>query len=403
MRGSFERLIMQIKTVTAMIVTICLAAGLLKAEEFYFVTTPTRFIGDDQKAVTENVFAGSEWMNPATHPRILLEGEGEAYICSASEIWQDILPDKVQRWQSELTVPAELPVVAIRATTPVVRGKLLFARQGMKDNQPVSFTLQDDSQRSSREQFLLAKRTHYIRLWRSDIPGGAWFRHQARVAEQELGSDQFNDVFVARRFFGTRASPMENTYALMSGGRAISENLQLDRELPDRGQRALDSQTSSVPLDSLTGITIREFDWKPLIKDRTPELDPLASLIPADQHAVFFPTFQALVRFADDTTDAGTPILRFGEPRAEDARTRQRYEQQLGLSLNQGARLFGPALIQSVAITGRDLYLRTGSDVAILFSRDAKRSAPDWLTLRSASRLNVISLCNSSAPSRHTP
>ena len=96
-----------------------------------------------------------------------------------------------------------------------------------------------------------------------------------------------------------RTNELVETYELFTGGRAMSENLQLDRVLP----RVQPNETP-VKLDSLTGITIQEIDWKPLIKDAKPKLDPLAGMIPADQHVVFFPTFQAAVAMADETKPA---------------------------------------------------------------------------------------------------
>ncbi len=97
-----------------------------------------------------------------------------------------------------------------------------------------------------------------------------------------------------------------------------------------------------VKIDSLAGITINEIDWKPLIKDVHPKLDPLADKIPADQHVVFFPNFQAALAVADETNQHDTPVLRLAETRSENARVVQRYERQLGLSMSSVARLLGP-------------------------------------------------------------
>ncbi|MEZ6015222.1 MAG: hypothetical protein R3F49_08920, partial [Planctomycetota bacterium] len=55
------------------------------------------------------------------------------------------------------------------------------------------------------------------------------------------------------------------------------------------------------------------------------------------------------------------------EPRAEDARVQARYEAQLALELDAAARLFGPQVVRSIALTGGDPYLRTGSDLALVF------------------------------------
>ena len=98
-----------------------------------------------------------------------------------------------------------------------------------------------------------------------------------------------------------------------------------------------------------------------------PALDPLAELIPADQHAVFFPTFSAAVEAIDQAERQGTPVLHLAEPRSEDAGVKGRYQRQLGLSLSGLGRLLGPHVARSVAVTGSDPYFRTGTDVAVLF------------------------------------
>jgi hypothetical protein len=97
----------------------------------------------------------------------------------------------------------------------------------------------------------------------------------------------------------------------------------------------------------------------------------LAASIPADQHVVFFPIFSAAVLTADEAQRQGTPILHLAEPRSEDARTAERYQRQLGLSLTGLGRLLGPKVAKSVALTGSDPYFRTGTDVAVLFETDS--------------------------------
>ena len=91
----------------------------------------------------------------------------------------------------------------------------------------------------------------------------------------------------------------------------------------------------TVELNSLEGITIREIDWKPLIKDLQPELDPLAAKIPADQHAVFFPSFDAAVAVADELAAQSALVLELAEPRSTSARTFERYQQQMCLSTHR--------------------------------------------------------------------
>ena len=70
---------------------------------------------------------------------------------------------------------------------------------------------------------------------------------------------------------------------------------------------------------------------------------------------------------ADETNQHDTPVLRLAQPRSENARVVERYQRQLGLSMSTLARLIGPKLVKSVALTGSDPYFPTGTDVAVLF------------------------------------
>ncbi|MGE3317257.1 MAG: hypothetical protein AB7O26_19235, partial [Planctomycetaceae bacterium] len=155
---------------------------------------------------------------------------------------------------------------------------------------------------------------------------------------------------------------LEETFDVFSGGKAISENLQLDRLLPTSNP-----EEASVEISSLPGITVAELDWGPLTKDLKPELDPLAAVIPSDQHALFFPTFRALLQMIDEAELNGTPLLQTVQPRSESARVRERYEKQLCLSATALAKILGDQVIASVAFTGSDPYFPTGTDVAVLF------------------------------------
>ena len=214
----------------------------------------------------------------------------------------------------------------------------------------------------SRAEFLKAKESHYTRLLNRNVPGGAWFRHQERETAKARGSKSSERANVPNQFGRRRGLGLEDTYDLFSGGRALSENLQLDRML-----LAAKPGEATVAVNSIAGITVREMDWKTLIKDSKPSPDPLAAYVPFDQHALFFPSFTAMTDMIDEADADGTPILQLLEPRSEDANSRGRYQKQLCLELNEVSRLLGPQVIGSVAFTGSDPYLRTGTDVGILF------------------------------------
>ena len=140
---------------------------------------------------------------------------------------------------------------------------------------------------------------------------------------------------------------------LFSGGRAISENLQLNREL----RLSTDEQNRTIPVSSVTGITIDEIPWKEWMKDEKPKLDSIASILPHDQHAIIFSSYSSMLEVMDETTARGTPLLRLSEGRAESARSKEKYSQQLCLPVDEFSRILGPKLISSVAITGSDPFL----------------------------------------------
>jgi len=159
----------------------------------------------------------------------------------------------------------------------------------------------------------------------------------------------------------------------------MSENLQLDRVLP-----RVEPNETPVKIDSIQGITIQDINWEPLVKDLKPKLDPLAPLIPADQHVVFFPTFEGAMAFSDETKLHDTPLLHLAEPRSENARVADRYQEQLGLPLSTLARILGPSVVRSAALTGSDTFFATGTDIAVLFETPQPAVLENLLFMRVA-------------------
>jgi hypothetical protein len=220
-------------------------------------------------------------------------------------------------------------------------------------------------QAAARRDFFVAKERHYRRLWQTGWPGGAWFRRQVQEAGQALVSEKKGKTSVPAvppQPVREAESELHETFALFSGGRALSENLQLDRQL-----RIDSGPEETVPLASLSGITMAAMDWKKELPAAPVARDFLSGFIPEDQHALFFPSLTAMLDLMDEIDNRGTPVDQLLELRAEDAQTRERYQRQLCLPAGELARLFGPALVRSVAWTGSDPYLRTGTDLAVLF------------------------------------
>ncbi len=278
----------------------------------------------------------------------------EMYLSNLSEreIWRESF--------STLLASTHLAIQTASGKPP--SGRIFFPKDDHSGMSYVDFTVSQapKEQDSAKSHFLEVKKDHYDNLWRHRLPGSAWFRHQVEEVNKQQGKTTPGTGEESNR--PIRPDEFDQTYSLFTGGRAVSENLQLDRALWN-----IKPTTETVPLDSIEGITTTAYDWSKYLKGVKPALDPLATAIPADQHALFFPSFQAMLDMMDETEKQGTPVYGLVETRAENARTRARYERQLCLAPDILSRVLGPSLVSSTALTGSDPYLRTGSDVAVLF------------------------------------
>jgi len=236
----------------------------------------------------------------ALHPYAVLDTEGEVYLGGEGfNAWEPFN----RQFQNQ--------ILAIRAPNQAtVLGRLFVPKADGSGMMPLKFQI--DAARSkadSRGEFLKAKESHYRRLLNRNIPGGAWFRHQVQDAAKARGGKSSDLGANPNRFGRSRPLDLDATYDLFSGGRAISENLQLDRVLMPAG-----AGESTVPLANLAGIAVREMDWKELIKEIKPNADPLAAFVPSDQHALFFPSFSSMTEMMDEADSDGTPSCNCWNP-----------------------------------------------------------------------------------------
>ena len=280
-------------------------------------------------------------------------------------------------------------VLCFRNPKPKIMGQL-FLHQKPDGWKPFPFTFEKKNYKSlsaeqkSEEEFLKYRTIRYKWLQELEVPGTAWFRHQVtkdniRLAEIRQEPKPEAHTHSNRAMIRPiRNSELENSMDLFSGGRAISENLQLNREL----RLSNDENNRSIPVSSVTGITIDEIPWKEWMKGKKPTLDPTASILPHDQHAIIFPSYSSMLEVMDEATARGTPLLRLSEGRAESARSKEKYSKQLCLPIDELSRMLGPTLISSVAITGSDPFLRTGTSLTFVFEAKQKQALLAALALR---------------------
>jgi hypothetical protein len=337
---------------------LLVAQGLTAAEVVYYhLPLSALKLTEGTLPVHERSWSGRRWqLLPAMQSYAVLDGPGEVYVDTSGN----------RPWMPLTLATAGLSIQAPRDTE--ISGRLYVPTSDMNGMVQLKFKVPPgEMSAGAKSNFFEAKLAHYQQLGSRNLPGAAWFRHQALAAAKELGRETNSGIDAITGLPSGapprwRESEFEDTYDLFTGGRALSENLQLDRVLP-----STKVAEDTVYVTNLAGISVKEMNWKELIKDAKPELDPLAAFIPADQHAIFFPSFQAMTQLIDEADADGTPVLQWLEPRSEDAGTRTRYQRQLCLGLSELARMLGPQVVASVAFTGSDPFLRVGSDPAILF------------------------------------
>ena len=292
-----------------------------------------------------------------SEPRLVLDGPGEGCLARPPST-----PDGVL-WHRSYSPSGSRLLVRAPAGADVTGRIVLPAKRGAAPR-ILRFRLPAAAASAeAREEVLAARESWFGHLVWVGAPGRAWFRHRTMELRRErLGAaaPPANPVVGPQR-----GEELEETLRLFSGGRAIAENLRMERIL-----RPVGDDGGSVPIGDLAGITVEEVDWGPLLEGKDPELDRLAANVPADQYAVFFRSLRGLVRLVDEARAAGAPVLSLLESRSADARTWERTQRQLCLSLEGLNRFLGPLLVRSVVVTGSDPFLRTGSDVAVLFETD---------------------------------
>lgn len=341
----------------------------------------------DRLALTEGRLPGAsapfaeKWeLRQAMRPYVVLDGGGEAYgefpplPASPIELQDASLPPQ--------------GIVIRTSQSGAVTGRLFLAKPDSSGMMFVRFKVPADvAKPEAKPAFYLARQAHFEQLLRAGLPGAAWFRHEVSETAKITGRPPLAVIPVTSPDGQTNSE--DSTFALFSGGRAISENIQLDRVLPATRPtgRAAGAQ---VDLRSIEGLSVQPMDWKSLTAGLKPQIDPLATLTPADQHAIFFPSFSAMVSVLDEAERSGTPALQWVEDGSQDAATRDRYQRQLGVRLTDMGRLLGPQLIGAVAMTGSDPYFRTGTDVAILFEPKNPAALQAFLLAQIAQARNQV-------------
>lgn len=207
---------------------------------------------------------------------------------------------------------------------------------------------------ASEEEFAALRKAHDLRLAKSGLPGTLWFKHRGGAVPETP----------EREAVGWREDGIDSTFRMAGGGRAVAENLALDRNM------ILGSEVKGEAVDiaTLKGITVPAIDWKGKLKDGEVKVDPLAMIVPEDQHFFVTPSIAALFELKDVLDKEGAPILQSFDVRSPYRGLVARYQEQMGIgNLDAIARTLN---LGSVAVTGSDPFFATGTDMALIFATD---------------------------------
>jgi hypothetical protein len=210
-------------------------------------------------------------------------------------------------------------------------------------------------------------------------------------------------------------------FDLFTGALAVQEALQLDAMRGDRpaaGPGGAEPPQGDVKVASLEGPRIKSHPWGEMlaaqsIAGKRPEVSPLARYVPADQYYVVARSLSKLLEVSDAGDLWGAHLFNQAARSAKTHRTGERLKRQLAVRTDPLTRPFYDMVVDEVALTGGDLYLREGSDVTVLFRLkqpvvfrlrmdafllEAEKSRPD--AVRSTGRIGEVEYVQVATPDR---
>ena len=158
-------------------------------------------------------------------------------------------------------------------------------------------------------------------------------------------------------------------YAMTTGALAIQESLQLEEMT---GRREIPSERT-VPISTLEGASVKSHPFEQMLQGRTPEIFPVAGLIPHDNYYYHFTSISKEIAAMDLFKQWGSSLLRAMSVTARDSDLPGRYMDQLCIDLSTLTRLFGDLVIGEIAMTGGDPFMKEGTDLAVIIQVKGRR------------------------------
>jgi len=231
-----------------------------------------------------------------------------------------------------------------------------FSQEGTEANVPVktaqAWTLDD-----ALAQLALQPRDGYLQYV------------ALQLAREEDRAREVNRMIkrVVRR--GTRSGRRRRVdlFSLFTGALAIQESLQLDLM---RGQDPGDlggAREETVEFADLQGPAVESHPWEKMLSGRKPAISPLAYCVPEDSYFIVFGSMNKMLEAMEVSDLWGTHLSSQTLRRAFSREVGRSYRAQLAIETNRLMRPIYDMIVKEVAVTGRDLFLREGSDLTLLF------------------------------------
>ena len=322
----------------------------LYAEKFYVV--PLGDIGFEEENISElsNSLAQFPWRSDQAirYPRIQLDAPAaEAYITPPEPEEDD---DDRPLWG---TNQRDLQVAIKLSDAEAVSGKVSLAAASFSDPTRATYKFKFDPselEEATEADFHKIRKSYYAELISTRIPGGDWFRYQAGDAYKTDAQPQP----------GQGLGDFDSSFSMLTGQRAVSENLALERDIILGASK----EGEAIQVDTIKGVTVEPIDWSERITDAPTAIDPLAMVIPHDQHAAFFGSIKALNQVIRVAEEEDIYFQTMSNRNAYSGLAKK-YQKQMGILIPDV--LAEQLPVRSVAITGGDPFLPSGSDLCIVF------------------------------------
>jgi hypothetical protein len=230
--------------------TLAIAATAIAEDNAYYykVLLDDLKLADGARPPARETFRWQSWQRSRVMtPYVVLDGPGEAYV-QLGGWWAAPWSEQARREdRSSLCIRTE--------GKRDLAGRLFFPKSDWSGMEIFKFTIpakEAGTDTKTRETFYFAKWDHYNDLLRRGVPGAAWFRHDLRQSELAWRGEHAENRAQEQPFRRASFNRLQDTYDLFTGGRALSENLQLDRTVRQTKQDA-----ATVEVDKIEGITIQ--------------------------------------------------------------------------------------------------------------------------------------------------